>query len=146
MSQNKIEFMREMYKAFASGLYATFAGGGNEETMKYFDPGFVWVTAHNGWNFKGSPYFGIASIWDNVFVNGGSDFDPMTYVFEISEIIDSGDDSVMVLGYYTGDSVRTGKHHRLQVAHVWTLKNGRIKKFEQYTDTYKMVNFDQYAA
>ena len=99
-AKDKIEFMREMYKAFAEGLYGTFAGGGNEETFKYFDPEFKWVTAHNGWHFRGSPYLGIASVWDNVFVKGGTDISAETYVFEVTRMIDAGTDQVIVPGYY----------------------------------------------
>lgn len=141
---DKVEFMKEMYQAFAQGLYASFADGGDEECYKYFDPDFVWVTAHNGWHFKGSPYLGIKSVWDNVFTHGGETFDPATYVVEVTEFIDVGPDTVIVLAYYTGNAVTSGEYHRIQVAHVWTLKNGRMKKFQQYCDTYKMANFDTY--
>ena len=142
----KVEFMKEMYKAFAAGLYGSFANGGNDECFNYFDPDFVWVTAHNGWHHKGSPYLGIQSVWDNVFSHGGETFDPATYVVDVSEFIDAGPDTVIVLAHYTGNSVNTGAYHRIQVAHVWTLKNGRMKKFQQYCDTYKMSNFDEYMA
>ncbi len=141
---DKTEFMKEMYQAFREGLYATFANGGSDECFKYFDPDFEWVTANNGWNHEGSPYLGVQSVWDRVFTNAGANLDPETYYVDVSEVIDAGPDTVIVLAHYTGNSVKTGDHHRIQVAHVWTLKNGRMRRFQQYTDTWKMVNFDSY--
>ena len=130
-----------MYAAFAQGLYATFADGGNEQTFRYFDPDFVWVTAHNGWNFRGSPYLGIDGVWNLVFINAAAHIDPTTYRFEIKEIVPFGADHVAVLGHYVGNSVKTGKLQRIEVAHLWTLKNGRMRKFQQFTDTYLMQHF-----
>lgn len=141
---SKTEIMREMYQAFAAGLYGTFANGGNEECFRYFDPDFEWVTANNGWNSEGSPFLGVQSVWDHVFVNAGATLDPETYVVDVSEVIDAGPDTVIVLAHYTGNSVLTGEHHRIQVAHVWTLKSGRMRRFQQYADTYKMARFDSY--
>ena len=140
---DNVAFMKDMYKAFAEGLYGTFAGGGNEETFKYFDPDFTWVTAHNGWHFKGSPYVGIGAVWDYVFTNAGTDFKPETYAVEVEEMIDLGADHVLVRCKYCGHSVETDKFHKIKVAHLWTLKNGRMRKFEQFTDTYKMQHLHQ---
>ena len=140
----KVEFMKEMYQAFAEGLYASFANGGDDKCYKYFDPDFVWVTAHNGWHYQGSPYLGVQSVWDNVFMHGGEAFDPATYKVEVSEFIDAGPDTVIVLLHYCGNAVKDGSYHRIQTSHVWTLKDGRMKKFQQYTDSYKMSNFYEY--
>jgi len=115
--------------------------------VEYFDPDFVWNTAHNGWHFKGSPFQGIQATWDRVFSVGiGRDLDVATYRVEPYAIFDAGPDTVIVLAHYCGNSVRSGKPHRIQVAHLWTLKNGRIKQFKQYTDTYHMMHFDEYDA
>lgn len=144
----KREFISKLYDMeFVGGLFASFAEGGSELTFEYFDPDFVWNTAHNGWHFKGSPFQGIQATWDRVFSVGiGRDLDVATYRVEPYEIIDAGPDTVIVLAHYCGNSVRSGKPHRIQVAHLWTLKNGRIKQFKQYTDTYHMMHFDEYDA
>ena len=144
---DKIEFIKPFYNPeFMGPLWFSFNGGGDENTFKYFDPDFTWVTAHNGWNFKGSPYIGMQSCWDHVFANGGKDLDPATYRVEVYEFIDASADKVIMLGHYCGNSVRSGEPHRIQVAHVWTFKNERIREFRQYTDTYHMQHFDSYAA
>ncbi len=85
------------------------------------------------------------SCWENVFSHGGQDLKPETYCVDVHDIIDAGPDTLIVLAHYTGDSVRSGGHHRIQVAHVWTFKNGRIKEFRQYTDTCHMQHFDEIA-
>lgn len=144
----KCEFISKLYNMeFVGGLFASFADGGNEFTFEYFDQDFVWNTAHNGWHFKGSPFQGIQATWDNVFLVGaGRDLDAASYRVEPYAVFDAGPDTVIVLAHYCGNSVRDGEPHRIQVAHVWTLKNGRIKQFRQYTDTYHMRHFDEYAA
>ncbi len=145
---DKCEFIKKMYDMeFVGGLFASFADGGGALTFEYFDPDFVWNTAHNGWHFKGSPFQGIQATWDRVFSAGtGRDLDVATYRVEPYDIIDAGPDTVIVLAHYSGNSVRSGKPHRIQVAHMWTLKNGRIKQFKQYTDTYHMMHFDELEA
>ena len=101
------------------------------------------MTAYNGWNFKGSPYVGIDAVWDYVFMNAGADFDPTTYKVVIDDIVDLGPDHVLVMIHYTGNSVQTGEFKTVQTGHLWTLKEGRIKKFTQYTDTFKMQHFNE---
>ena len=130
---DKVEFIKPFYNpAFIGPLWFSFNGGGDEHSLEIFDPDFTWVTANNGWNFIGSPYVGMQSTWDHVFVNGGADLDPESYLVDVAEIFDSGPETVTVLGHYTGNSVRSGKHHRIQVAHIWTFKNERIREFRQY--------------
>jgi hypothetical protein len=43
-------------------------------------------------------------------------------------------------GRYTGKYKKTGKAIDAQVAHVWTLKDGKITNFQQYTDTKQVAN------
>ena len=49
---------------------------------------------------------------------------------------DAGD-VVSVEGRYTAKHQGTGRSIDAQFCHVWTLKDGRITKFQQYTDTAK---------
>lgn len=46
------------------------------------------------------------------------------------------DDGIVVaLGRYTGTYNATGQSVNAQFVHVWTLREGRIAGFQQYTDT-----------
>lgn len=44
-------------------------------------------------------------------------------------------DRVVSLGTYSGTSKATGKAMRAPFAHVWRVAEGRLKRFDMYTDT-----------
>jgi uncharacterized protein len=46
---------------------------------------------------------------------------------------------VVSLGVYAGTSKATGKSMTAPFAHVWTVRGGRIAKFDMYTDTAKVL-------
>ena len=140
---DKMATVQKFYDpTFIGPIWMSFMEGGDDNAFQYFDPEFTWATAHNGWNFSGSPYIGMKNVFNNVFVNGGADLAPENYFVDVSEYIDAGPDVAIVLGHYTSTSVRSGAWHRIQVAHVWTFKESRVKEFRQYTNTYHMMNFD----
>jgi ketosteroid isomerase-like protein len=37
--------------------------------------------------------------------------------------------------FYSGTYKSTGKHVRAQFAHIWSVREGRVVRFQQYTDT-----------
>ncbi|MCT7341011.1 nuclear transport factor 2 family protein [Pseudomonas aeruginosa] len=53
---------------------------------------------------------------------------------EIERLIDGGD-SVVAVGRYAATHRRSGKSFEARVAHVWTVEDGRIRRFEQFCDT-----------
>jgi hypothetical protein len=48
-------------------------------------------------------------------------------------------DRVVSLGDYSGTFKRTGRLMTAPFAHVWTVREGRIAKFDMYTDTAKVL-------
>ncbi|HJU92024.1 MAG TPA: hypothetical protein VJ656_03725 [Pyrinomonadaceae bacterium] len=50
------------------------------------------------------------------------------------EVLDAGE-SVVGRGYYAGKYRETGREVRAQFAHVFTFRDGKVMKFQQYTDT-----------
>ncbi len=65
-------------------------------------------------------------------MNLGSEWEGFSAVPE--QFVDGGD-VIVALGNYTGKYNATGRSMNVPFAHVWTLTNGRIVKFVQYTDT-----------
>jgi hypothetical protein len=61
-----------------------------------------------------------------------SDVERFTVVPE--KLIDAGD-TVVAEGRYKGTMKATGTPIDAQFAHVWRLREGRIIRFQQYTDT-----------
>lgn len=44
-------------------------------------------------------------------------------------------DRVVTLGHYAGTARETGRTMRAPFAHVWTVRDGRLARFDMYTDT-----------
>ncbi len=47
-------------------------------------------------------------------------------------------DRVVTLGQYSGTFKATGKSMTASFAHVWTIRDGRLARFDMYTDTAKV--------
>jgi ketosteroid isomerase-like protein len=63
--------------------------------------------------------------------------------FEPREFIEQ-DDKVVVIGYMEGKSKRTGKTSATDWAMLFTMKNGKIEKFREFSDTYQAVKAFSY--
>jgi ketosteroid isomerase-like protein len=48
-------------------------------------------------------------------------------------------DRVVTLGEYSGTFKATGKSMTAPFAHVWTVRDGRLARFDMYTDTAKVL-------
>ena len=56
------------------------------------------------------------------------------YTVTPDEFYDAGD-TIIVTGMYSGSYNATGKNMSTPFAHFWTLADGKVVKFVQYTDT-----------
>jgi ketosteroid isomerase-like protein len=56
------------------------------------------------------------------------------FITQVDEFIDAGD-KIVVLGRYTGMYKATGRAIDASVCVIYTVRSGRIVKFQQYTDT-----------
>ena len=81
-------------------------------------------------------YTGPQEIVDNVFAALGKAFEG--YTFELDRLLDAGDD-VVAIGEYRATHRGTGKPFRARVAHVWGVAGGKIRRFEQFTDTLRVA-------
>jgi len=77
-------------------------------------------------------WVGPQQVLDNVFAVLGSAW--QGYQFKLESLIDGGD-RIVATGHYHGAYRATGKSMVARVAHVWQLEQGKIVKFEQFTDT-----------
>jgi hypothetical protein len=75
---------------------------------------------------------GFDAILKNVFQNFGENW--TSWAATIDEYVDAGE-SVFAIGQYKGTYAKTGKSMTADFAHRYVLKNGKIIKFTQYTDT-----------
>ena len=124
MSQENVQVIRGMYEAFGRGDIPQVLGQMNQDTE--------WHEAENFIYADRSPYVGPQAVLEGVLMRFGSEWEGFTVTPE--EWLDAGN-RVVVLGTYRGTHKATGNRVRAQFAHIWGVKEGRVLRFQQYTDT-----------
>lgn len=123
MAQNS-ETIRALYQAFGRGDIPFVLGA--------FNPQIEWYEAENFIYSDGKPFIGPQAILSGVFGRLAAEWDQFRATPE--QILDAGD-TVVSLGRYTGTYKATGAAVNAQFVHVFTLRDGKVVKFQQYTDT-----------
>jgi len=113
--------------------YESLTRGDVPNLLAVMDPKIEWYEAEgNPYMPSGKPWIGSDAVLNNLFKHLGTDWDgfavhPVAYH-------DAGD-TVVVEARYSGTHRVTGKRMNPQVCHVWTVRHGRLAKFQQYVDT-----------
>ncbi|MFH4966125.1 ester cyclase [Gaetbulibacter sp. M235] len=115
------------------GTYNSFAAGDVDSVLAAFDPNIVWNEAENFPYADGNPYIGGEAIVKGIFARLGGEWDN----FHIAnlKIHDMSNNMVLATGRYQGTYKKNGAALDIQMAHLWTLKDGKIVSFQQYADT-----------
>lgn len=77
-------------------------------------------------------YVGAEEVVRNVFERLGTEWEGYTATAE--NFHDAGD-TIVVTGWYAGKYRASGKSFRARFAHIWQLSGGKVRRFEQFTDT-----------
>jgi hypothetical protein len=114
-------------------IKAHYAGSDNRDLDAMLAP----ITAETAWTeMAGFPcagtYHGPEEIVENVFKALGEAWE--NYTLKVERILDAGD-TVIGVGTYSGTFKETGKRMEARVTHIWDLKDGKVVRFEQFTDT-----------
>jgi uncharacterized protein len=117
-------FIRNVYDAFARGDAASVLGA--------LDASVRWTEADNFPYADRNPYIGPQQVGEGVFGRLMSEWDGFT--IHIESIVDGGD-TVVALGRYRATHKASGQPIDAQFAHAWTVRDGKIVRFQQYTDT-----------
>lgn len=112
------------------GLYDAFDRGDVEAVLAGFDPDIRWTEAE-GFPYGGT-YTGPEAVLEEVFTKLATEWDGFVAVPE--EFVAEGD-TVVAMGQYSGTYRQTGKTFRAPFVHVWRLKDGKVARFTQHTDT-----------
>lgn len=113
-----------------NALYESIAKKDWQRFKSLTDPKLEWI--QNKGFPKGRHSRGAEEVLKNVFDVFSKDWE--TWSFDIEEYLDAGD-NVIVLGAYQGRHKKTGKEFTAAAAHIFDLKDGRVRRFRQYTDT-----------
>ncbi len=124
MSQHNLETIRALYGASAKREVPTVLGA--------FDPAIEWHEAENFLYAEGGPYVGPGAILQGVFLRLATEWDG--FAANPQQFFDAGE-TVIVTGRYSGVYKATGKKLDAQLVHFWTLADGKVTCFRQYTDT-----------
>lgn len=124
MSEDNVNIIREMYGAFVRGDVPS--------VLAALDPQIEWLEAENFIYADGNPYIGPNAVLEGVFMRLATEWDGFSVSPE--EILDAGE-IVVAQGHYSGTYKKTGKQVRAQLAHFFTMRDGKVIRFQQYTDT-----------
>lgn len=114
-------------------IRAHYAGSDNGDIAAMMAP----ITDRTAWTeMAGFPYAGTYvgrdAIVAGVFARIGAEWDG--YTFALERLVNGGD-TVVGIGTYSGTYRKTGKPMSARVVHVWDVRDGKVVRFEQFTDT-----------
>jgi uncharacterized protein len=115
--------------------YAAGERGDLPGMLADFATDIVWTEA-DGFPLAGT-YVGVEAVRDNVFVALAKEWDG--WAVAIDELVVDGE-TVVGIGTYTGTNKATGKSFDARVAHVWRVQGGRAVRFEQVTDSARVLD------
>ena len=119
--------------AIVQALYDDFAKGNVPGVLAGLDAKAEWNEAENFIYWEGKPFVGHDAIVNGVFAKIGAEWE--YWKIENLQLYNMDNGMVLATGRYNAKYKKNGAVIDAQVAHVWTLKEGKVIKFQQYTDT-----------
>ena len=112
-------------------FYAAIAQGDVPGVVALLHPDLAWTEA------EGFPYYSgtwrqPSDVVEKLLVPLMRDWDDFSAIAD--DFIVEGD-RVVSIGAYAGVSKATGKAMRAPFAHVWRVADGKLQRFDMYTDT-----------
>lgn len=123
--------------AVVDGMYQSFAKGDVPSVVAAMDANIVWNEAEGNAYADGNPYKGPDAVVKGVFGRLGAEWDGFKLV-DIN-LHEMSNNQVLATLRYNGTFKKTGKKIDAQVAHLWTLNNGKAVAFQQYVDTKQLA-------
>ena len=119
--------------AVVDGLYQAFAKGDVPAVLAVMDAGIVWNEAEGFPYADQNPYIGPEAVLNGVFARIGAEWE--YWNLTDIQLHDMSNNQVLATLRYKAKHKTTGKMIDSQTAHLWTLKDGKITAFQQFTDT-----------
>jgi ketosteroid isomerase-like protein len=112
-------------------FYSLLAADDNSAALQLLDPKIEWTEAERTPYFTGTMH-GIDAVVVGLFAPLARDFENFTTT--PSDFVAEGD-RVVSIGRYSGVCKRNGRLMSASFVHLWTVSNGRLRKFVQFTDS-----------
>jgi uncharacterized protein len=116
-------------------FYAALGRGDVSAVLALLDADVEWTEAER-FPYYGGAWRGPQAVLDNLLVPLSRDWDGFSA--NAQEFIAAGD-RVVSLGTYSGTFKKTGRLFSAPFAHVWTVRGGKLAKFDMHTDTAKVL-------
>ena len=121
-------------KELIQNAYASFATGDVPAVLGVMADGIEWTEADR---FPlGGTYVGPQAILEGVFMRLGEVGDEFAAIPD--QFVADGD-TVVALGHYSWKHKDTGAPASVKMAHVWTVRDGKVVAFQQHVDTAKVA-------
>ena len=117
------------------GFYDALGRGDLDGLISLLDPEVEWTEAERFPYYSGT-WRGPKAVVDNLLVPLTKDWNPFSA--RADDFIAQGE-RVVALGTYSGTSTRTGRSFASAFAHVWTVRHGKLAKFNMHADTAKVL-------
>jgi len=124
-----VKLVRDVYDAFSIGDIGP--------AVAILDDKVEWHEAEHITYWPGGPFIGPKAVVEGVLARIPKDFDG--FRLNVHRIVGFGD-TVLGEGRYTGTVKATGKRFDAQVAHVWDFYNGKVVRWQQYSDTWQFAD------
>lgn len=123
--------------AVIDGLYKAFTAGDVPAVLGAMDAKIIWNEAEGNKMAEGNPYVGPDAVLNGVFVPVLADHE----YFKLADIQlhEMSNNQVLATLRYDAKFKESGNAYNAQVAHLWTLKDGKVVAFQQYVDTAKLA-------
>lgn len=112
-------------------FYAAVGAGDVPGVVGLLHPDLEWTEAE-GFPYYSGTWTKPQDVVEKLLVPLMRDWDDFSAV--AGDFVVEGD-RVVSLGAYAGTSKVTGKAMRAPFAHVWRIADGKLKRFDMYTDT-----------
>lgn len=112
-------------------FYAALGRGDNAAALALLSPGIEWTEAERSPYYAGAAV-GVEAVVETVLAPIGRDFDD--FACTPDDFVSQGERTAS-FGFYTGRAKASGCALRAPFAHVWTVRDGAITRFVQYTDS-----------
>jgi ketosteroid isomerase-like protein len=119
----------------ASSFYSALGRGDVPAILSLLDPQVEWTEAER-FPYYGGTWHGPQAVLANLIVPLSGEWSGFSA--KAHDFIAEGD-RVVALGTYSGTFKKTGRSFSAAFAHVWTVRGGKLVRFNMHTDTAKVL-------